>query len=192
MRHLVIRAHLVVALATAVGCTVTPMPVQAQATTISYGRITAVRQVELRNQDAQATGALVGGIAGLASGSGQSGSNRALRTVGGAAIGSRMAGAASASTGFEYTILINNGTQTITMITEQGGLRVRDCVSVERGALNNIRLAPDERCEPGYNRVPRQATSAANACVQAKERLLDAETDEEFERAERRVRLLCD
>ena len=35
------------------------------------------------------------------------------------------------------------------------------------------------------------AQREADACVQAKERLLEAETDEAFERAYRRVRLLC-
>jgi hypothetical protein len=31
----------------------------------------------------------------------------------------------------------------------------------------------------------------ANACTQAKEQLMAAETDEDFDRAERRVRLVC-
>ena len=179
------------------GCTLVAGEALAQSTTVSYGRITAVRQVELRNPDAQATGALIGGLAGLATGSGQSSSNRALRGIGGAAIGGRVAGAAGSSTGFEYTVLIN-GTNTIQIVTEQAGLRVRDCVSVERGAFNNIRLAADERCDAAAAAaaaaaaVPQQATAAANACVAAKEQLLAAETDEDFDRAERRVRLLCD
>jgi outer membrane lipoprotein SlyB len=173
------------------GCTVVAGDALAQGTTVNYGRITAVRQVELRNPDAQATGALVGGLAGLATGSGQSSSNRALRALGGATIGGRVGGAAGSSTGFEYTVLIN-GTNTIRIVTEKAGLRVRDCVSVERGAFNNIRLAADERCEAAEAVVPQQAAAAANACVAAKEQLLNAETDEDFDRAERRVRLLCD
>lgn len=177
------------------GCTVVAGDALAQSTSVSYGRITAVRQVELRSSDAQTAGALVGGLAGLATGSGQSGSNRALRSLGGAAIGGRVAGAASSSTGFEYTVLIN-GTTTIQILTEQAGLRVRDCVSVERGAFNNIRLAADERCEAAAAAtaatVPQQAAAAANACVAAKEQLLAATTDDDFDRAERRVRLLCD
>lgn len=171
--------------------------VHAQSTTVSYGRITAVRQVELQNPDAQAAGALLGGIAGVASGSGQSRSNRALRGIGGAAIGGRVGGAAGSATGFEYTVLIS-GTNTIRIVTEQAGLRVGDCVSVERGKFNNIRLAADERCEAAAAAaaaaaaVPPQAEAAASACIAAKEQLLAAETDEEFDRAERRVRLLCD
>lgn len=128
-------------------------------TTVTYGRITAVRQVDIQNQGANAAGTIVGGALGVASGSGQSRSNRALRGVGGAAVGSRLAGAAGSSTGFEYTILIG-GTNTIRMVTEQAGLRVGDCVSVERGALNNIRLADDARCNaPANTPVPASATA---------------------------------
>ena len=157
--------------------------------TVSYGRITAVRQVNLENQGAQAAGTLVGGALGVASGSGQSRSNRALRGIGGAAVGSRVAGAASGTTGFEYTVLVGN--QTTRIVTEQAGLRVGDCVSVERGQFNNIRLAPDERCDAAMSRGAPEDTAAADACEAAKQQLLDAQTDADFDRAERRMRLLC-
>jgi outer membrane lipoprotein SlyB len=163
----------------------------AQQTTVTHGRITAVRQVDIQNPGAQSAGTLIGGALGVASGSGQSRSNRALRGVGGAAVGSRLAGAAGSSTGFEYTVLIG-GTNTIRMVTEQAGLRVGDCVSVERGAFNNIRLADDARCDAAANApAPASATADANACASAKEQLLNANTDAEFDRAERRMRLLC-
>jgi outer membrane lipoprotein SlyB len=159
-------------------------------TTVSYGRITAVRQVDIQNQGANAAGTIVGGALGVASGSGQSRSNRALRGVGGAAVGSRLAGAAGSSTGFEYTVLI--GQNTIRLVTEQAGLRVGDCVSVERGAFNNIRLADDARCAAAANApTPADARAEADACVAAKDQLLNASTDADFDRAERRMRLLC-
>jgi outer membrane lipoprotein SlyB len=159
-------------------------------TTVSYGRITAVRQVNLQNEGAQAAGSLVGGALGVASGSGQSRSNRALRGIGGAAVGGRVAGAAGSSTGFEYTVLIGNQTTRIT--TEQAGLRVGDCVSIERGRWNNIRLADDARCDASAGTpAPASAVAEADACMQAKQALLDAGTDAEFDRAERRMRLLC-
>lgn len=180
------------------GATVVASDALAQSTRINYGRITAVRQVELQNQDARAAGAMVGGLAGLATGSGQSSSNRALRTLGGATVGGRVAGAASRTMGFEYTVLIG-GTNTIRIVTEKAGLRVRDCVSVETGQFNNIRLAPDERCDAAAAAaaaaaatVPPAAVAAADACATATQQLLDAQTDEEFDRAERRMRLLCD
>jgi outer membrane lipoprotein SlyB len=162
---------------------------EAVASTVSYGRITAVRQVNLENQGAQAAGTLVGGALGVASGSGQSRSNRALRGIGGAAVGGRLAGAAGSSTGFEYTVLVGN--QTTRIVTEQSGLRVGDCVSVERGQWNNIRLAPDERCDAARTGPAPEDMGAAAACEAAKQQLLDASTDAEFDRAERRMRLLC-
>ena len=156
---------------------------------ISYGRITNVRTVNVENQGAQTAGTLVGGALGIASGSGQSRSNRALRGVGGAAVGSRVAGAAGSSTGFEYTVLIG-GTNTIRITTEQAGLRVGDCVSVERGTFNNLRMAADAKCAP--NAQPsNEDLRASEACLSAKEALFEAQTDEAFNIAERRVRLLC-
>lgn len=160
-------------------------------TNVTYGRVTAVRQVDIHNQGAQAAGTLVGGALGVASGSGQSRSNRALRGIGGAAVGGALGTAAGSSTGFEYTVLIG-GTNTIRMVTEQAGMRVGDCVSVERGSFNNIRLAPDARCEgQASTPVPANERAEADACNAAKEQLLKANTDADFDRAERRMRLLC-
>ena len=160
-------------------------------TTVSYGRITAVRQVNIQNEGAQAAGTLIGGALGVASGSGQSRSNRALRGVGGAAAGNRLAGAAGSSTGFRYTVLLG-GRNTIDITTEQAGLRVGDCVSVERGQFNNIRLVDDARCNAAANApVPASARAEADACVAAKDQLLAATTDADFALAERRMRLLC-
>jgi outer membrane lipoprotein SlyB len=166
---------------------------------VSYGRITAVQPVTTASSGAQTAGALVGGTIGLASGSGQSGSNRALRAVGGGFAGQQVGRLASQQQSFEYTVLIG-GTRTIRMITDQSGLRVGDCVSVETGAFNNLRLVADAKCArpaaPPPTPAPTPApapedVAAANACLQAKEALLEATTEDTFNLAERRVRLLC-
>jgi outer membrane lipoprotein SlyB len=169
---------------------VVAMVQEAVASTVNYGRITAVRQVSLANQGAQTAGALLGGALGVASGSGNSQSNRALRGLGGAAVGSRVGGAAGSSTGFEYTVLIG-GTNTIRIVTEQAGLRVGDCVSVERGNFNNVRLASDASCDARAAAAPASAVATADACDAATQQLLNAATDADFDRAERRMRLLC-
>jgi outer membrane lipoprotein SlyB len=162
---------------------------QAQ-TSVQYGRITDVRLVDVESRSAQNTGALVGGMLGAASGSsGRSGSNRALRGVGGAAVGSRVGASMGRTQAFEYTVLLP-GNQTTRIRTEQAGLRSGDCVAVERGSMNNIRLVADDRCAQGATTPPR-AVETADACTQAKEQLMAAETDEDFDRAERRVRLVC-
>jgi len=165
---------------------------------VQYGRITNVIATTVNNQSAQTVGTLVGGGVGLASGSGQSGSNRALRTLGGAAAGRGISNLATRSQAFEYTVLIDGAT-TVRIVSEQAGKRVGDCVAVEQGQFSNIRLVPDARCNPppcpaapapAPTPAPAADVEAANACEQAKLQVLAAETDDAFALAERRMRLL--
>ncbi len=164
---------------------------------VQYGRITSVVPTTVTNDSARTVGTLVGGGIGLASGSGQSGSNRALRTIGGAAAGRGVTNLATRSQAFEYTVLLD-GTTTTRIVSDQAGKRVGDCVAVEQGQFTNIRLVPDARCTPGPRPaapapapIPAAEVEAANACDQAKLQVLSAETDEAFTLAERRMRLLC-
>jgi outer membrane lipoprotein SlyB len=170
-------------------------------TTVNYGRITAVNLVTEQNRAAQTGGAILGGALGAASGSNRSSGTRALRAGAGVLAGQQLGRIATQRQTFEYTILID-GPSTVRMVTDEAGLRVGDCVAVERGGFNNLRLVDDSRCNPRpaaqgakSAAAPPKATAAdvrqADACIQAKDRLLDAETDEDFERAYRRVRLLC-
>jgi outer membrane lipoprotein SlyB len=171
---------------------------------VQYGRITAVSQVTDTSSTSQNVGMIVGGGLGLASGGGQSSSNRALRAVAGGTAGRAVGGRMNQTQAFEYTVLVG-GTNTIRIVSDQAGKRVGDCVSVEQGQFANIRLVPDARCNP----PPRPAAApapaapapapavdpadqqAANACDQAKQQVLTADTDEAFNLAERRMRLLC-
>jgi outer membrane lipoprotein SlyB len=178
---------------------------------VNYGRITAVNTVAAPSSNANVGGTVLGGTIGLVSGRNQSSSNQALRAGAGAFAGNRIARATTGGQAFEYTIL--QGGRTITVVTDEAGLRVGDCVAVERGGFNNLRLVDDARCNPprpapapARPAAPPAAAPApapapapasqsavreANACVAAKDQLLAAETDEAFDRAERRVRLLC-
>jgi outer membrane lipoprotein SlyB len=158
-------------------------------TTVGYGKITAVKPVKVEDSKAQIGGAVVGGLVGLISGRGHSGSNQALRAVGGGVAGQQIGKLASAKQAYEYTILM--GGSTTTVVTDEAGLRVGDCVAVERGAYNNLRLVADAQCQPKA-RPPATATSDANACNAAKQEVVKAQTDEAFDRAERKMRLLCD
>ena len=175
------------------------VPAAAQ-TSVTFGRITNASITTQDSARARTGGAIIGGTLGAAVGSGRSGSNRALGGIGGAFAGQQIGRLTTQQQVFEYTILI--GGQTITMISDQAGKRVGDCVAVERGAFNNLRLVADSKCGPAPGAAarpnpapaprPTQAdTSAASACDQAKEQLLAAETDDAFDRAYRRVRLLC-
>ena len=163
---------------------------------VQYGRITNVVPTTVNNSTAQNVGTLVGGGVGLATGSGQSSSNRALRTLGGAAAGRGVTTLATRSQAFEYTVLIG-GRTTTRIISDQAGKRIGDCVAVEQGQFSNIRLVADARCNPAPApaSAPAVAASAeveaATACEQAKMQVLNADTDDAFALAERRMRLLC-
>ncbi len=169
-------------------------------TTVNYGRITAVNLMTEESRAAQTGGAILGGALGAASGSNRSSGTRALRAGAGVFAGQQIGRIATQRQAFQYTILID-GRTTVTMVTDEAGLRVGDCVAVERGAFNNLRLVDDSRCNPrpaaqgAKAAAPPKAPAAdvrqADACIQAKDRLLDAETEDDFERAYRRVRLLC-
>jgi outer membrane lipoprotein SlyB len=169
---------------------------------VSYGRITAVNLVTEQNRAAQTGGAILGGALGAASASNRSSGTAALRAGAGVFAGQQLGRMATQRQTFEYTILID-GTSTIRMVTDEAGLRVGDCVAVEQGRFNNLRLVDDARCAPrraapGAKAAPPPpaptpaALRQSDACMAAKDQLLAAETDEAFDRAERRVRLLCD
>src|SRR5512139_486564 len=179
-----------------------PMSANAQMR-VQYGRITNVQATTVTDNTARTVGTLVGGGVGLATGSGQSGSNRALRGIGGAAAGRGVGSLAGRSQAFEYTVLV--GATTVRVVSDQAGKRIGDCVAVEQGQFANIRLVADSRCAPppAAPAAPAKAAPAkaappppaavqqATACEQAKDQVLAAATDDEFNIAERRMRLLC-
>ena len=77
------------------------------------------------------------------------------------------------------------------IISDQAGKRVGDCVAVEQGQFNNIRLVADSLCPATPTAAARSAVDSASACDQAKAMVLAASTDADFATAERRMRLLC-
>jgi hypothetical protein len=124
-----------------------------------------------------------------------------LRGVAGGVVGQQAGRVATQRQSFEFTVQIAGGSS-VRIVTDEAGMRVGDCVAVERGQFNNLRLVDDSRCAPARpasgakKAAPApQATAtdvrAADACIAAKNQMLDADTDEAFDRAERRVRLLC-
>ena len=169
-------------------------------TSVNYGRITAVNLVTEQNRAAQTGGAVLGGALGAASAANRSGGTAALRAGAGVLGGQAIGRVATQRQTFEYTILID-GTSTVTDGHRRGGAARGRLRRGRAGRFNNLRLVDDARCAPRQTQAkaakapPPAVTPAAqreaDACVQAKDRLLEAETDEAFERAYRRVRLLC-
>ena len=125
-------------------------------TVVGYGKITAVKPTKVEDTKAQVGGALVGGVIGLISGRGHSGSNQVLRAGDGGL----------------------------------AGLRVGDCVAVGRGSYTNLRLVAVAQCQPKARPAP-AATRDANAFTAEKREVVKAQTDADFDRTERKMRLLC-
>ena len=161
---------------------------------VSYGTITGISQQERDTSSGSRGGAIVGGLAGFATGSGRSGSNRALRTLAGGAVGSAAGRTMARGTETVYTVsLINGGTVRIVM---EGNFRMGDCVSVERGGgSNNMRRVSSEFCT-NNDRIPAQYKAEhrreADECAQATQRLLNAQTDEEIRNAQTIMNILCE
>lgn len=156
---------------------------------ITYGRVTAVEQVPVENARSRTGGAIVGGTIGVMTGSGKSGSNKALRGVVGANVGGRVGAGTGRQFANEYTVLVDR-TSTVRIITDDLGIRIGDCVALERGSFNNVRLVPEERCAANAER-PASDVAEANTCAAAKQAVRDSKTDAEFDRAERRMRAVC-
>jgi outer membrane lipoprotein SlyB len=161
---------------------------------VSYGTITGVNQ-QARDTSGGATGgALLGGIVGLASGSGRSRSNRALRTLGGAAVGSAAGRTMAQGTEMVYTVdLVSGGT--VRVVMDSGNFARGDCVAVEQGGPSaNLRRVSSEFC---FNNaaVPQQYKASiqreADQCAEAKQRLLAAETEEQVNTAAMVMNILC-
>ena len=168
-----------------------------QSMSVQTGVVVAAQAVNL--QSAAGRGALVGGIVGYATTSSrQSSSRRARNTAIGAGTGALIARRAQGSLdGMQYTIEVGPGSQII-VVTDQTQIRVGDCVNVEQAGSGtaNVRRVSESLCDAAFdNQVNEEMqtymTREADACLQSKDRLMDAESDDAFEVAIRRVNFFC-
>ena len=169
-----------------------------QSMSIQTGIVVATQAVNL--QSAAGRGAVVGGVVGMAAtSSGQSSSRRARNTAIGAGTGALIARRAQGSLdGMQYTIETGPGSR-IVVVTDQTQVRVGDCVNVEQAGSGtaNVRRVSESLCDAVFdNQVDEELQTymnrEADACLQAKDRMMAAETDEAFDIAVRRVDFFCD
>lgn len=162
---------------------------------IQHGRVTAARSVRPPSQAGGA--AVLGGAIGYATASGKSKSTKWRNAVIGSAVaGSAAAAAEAREVWMEYAVQTTGGTQ-VRIVTNQTQVRIGDCVAVEQsGSAGNIRRVSDVVCQPEAQEVvasiEEEFQEEAVECVAAKEGLLAAETDEEIDRAVRKISILCD
>lgn len=176
----------------------TPLMAQraGQSVTIQYGKVTGVKEVDLKS-GAVPAGALVGGALGLASGSGKSSGKKARNTLIGVVAGGVIAGAAQGSQkGMLYQVDAGPG-GVIQVVTDQREIRTGDCVAVEKaGDTANIRRVSTAYCDKAnqaaVKSVAPEAKKDAEECKSAKQQLVDAATTEQADLAARKIKLLCD
>ena len=167
-----------------------------QSIAISHGVVTGAKAVQVSSN--APGGALLGGTLGYASGSGKSSSKKRRNAAVGAVAGAAIAGASQGDRAAkEYTVQTQTGA--VRIISDQTQIAVGDCVVVENAGSNNanIRRADPTLCEPESQEVvaspeiQEELAEEAQECVSAKRELAAAQDDAAFDRALRKVEILC-
>ncbi|WP_041523706.1 hypothetical protein [Gilvimarinus agarilyticus] len=160
---------------------------------INYGIVEAVNPVKVDSN--AGGGAAMGGIIGAAtSNHHKRGEHALVGAVAGGLLAAVMQGNREA---YAYQINLASG-GTLKVMTEQGDIRVGDCVSIEQGHTTNVRRVASVYCDSHgddalqHPHVVSSAHEDAAECHTAKQIALKAETEEEIDIAIKRVRALCD
>lgn len=158
-----------------------------QIITVDYGTVIGIERVKLKSDAGK--GAVVGGLIGLAASGGKKRGKRAATgaVIGG--VGTRVVQGSGEA--FEYTMRLVSGS-TVKMITDQTGMRMGDCVSVEQGRSGNIRRVSSAHCESADSVPTADHQQEANSCAVAKDAIMAAETDADLNLAIKKARVICE
>lgn len=172
------------------GCASNTSGTRGEEVTLSYARVLLVERVT--KPSAVPAGVIVGGLTGLLlTRNSASSGKRAVATLGGAAIGGAMADSMNDRMAYQYLLEYRDGERS-RFLTEKGFIGKGDCVAVERGRHSNLRRVDSNLCtnqlpiEP-----PRELSDNARQCHEAKDQLLQAQTDDQVTQATRKIRVLC-
>jgi len=165
-----------------------------QSIQIQYGIVVASTYVQEQSDAGKA--ALIGGAVGYGLTRNKSRSTKAAASVAGAALAG---GAKSKSEGSREArqYEVQTGSGRVVIISDQTEIKVDDCVVVENpGNTNaNIRRVDKTFCDPASAEVVAELQDEileeAEECAAAKRELAAADTDAAFDRALRKVEILC-
>jgi hypothetical protein len=169
-----------------------------QSASISVGVVIKVEDIDLRTEAAP-KGALVGGLLGYHTTSdSRSSSTKWGRAAAGAVAGGAIARAREGDlSGKLYTIDVGGG-RTMQVVSDQTEIHQGDCVIVEEVKDQaNVRRADPSACAPesapviASSDVQQEFQEEATECLEAKEELLAAETEEQFDLAKRKMDIFC-
>lgn len=160
---------------------------------VSYGVVVDIDEVKLKSGAGQ--GAVMGGMVGLAAGHGQSGKNRRTSAAAGALLGALLARAAEGKHKAEgYAVRLTDGS-TVKIIMDHADAQVGDCVAIEEGQTSNLRRVAAQMCDGPDLHTDEEVRGLhdeqADACHEAKEVLLAAQSEAELDLAMKKVKVLC-
>lgn len=165
-----------------------------QSVQIQYGTVVSSQYVEEASK--APAGALVGGAIGLYTGKGKSSGTKFRRSAAGAIAGGAATSAVQGDrSARQYQVQTAAGT--VVIISDQTEIQVDDCVVVENpGTSNaNIRRVDPAMCDPASAEVVAELqdelVEEAMECAAAKSELAAADSDAAFDRALRKVEILC-
>jgi outer membrane lipoprotein SlyB len=165
-----------------------------QSVQVQYGVVVSSQYVQEASK--APAGALVGGAIGLYTGKGKSSGTKFRRSAAGAIAGGAATSAVQGDRDArQYEV--QTATGTVIIISDQTEIQVDDCVVVENpGTTNaNIRRVDPVMCDPASAEVVAELqdelVEEAEECATAKRELAAADSDEAFDRALRKVEILC-
>ena len=181
------------------GCETTGGARSGTAMTVQYGVVERVEQV--RADANTGGGAALGGLTGLAlaAGTGGSRNQQIAGAAGGALLGGLIANQRAANQQLiQHTVRLNSGSS-VAVVTEAQGIARGDCVSVEQGRHANVRRVSPVMCNamadrgsPAFQPTHQANVREARECEQAKQEVLNAQTEEDIRLAHLRMRALCE
>jgi outer membrane lipoprotein SlyB len=169
-----------------------------QNASISIGVVTKVENIDLQSQAAP-VGALMGGmLAYRTTGKNRSSTTKWGRAAAGALAGGAVTRAAEGDlSGKLYTVDLGGG-RMMQVVSDQTEIRQGDCVIVEEvNGQANVRRSDPVACQSESASVMKSADvqeelqEEAAECIAAKEAMLAAETEEQFELAKRKMAIFC-
>jgi outer membrane lipoprotein SlyB len=159
-----------------------------QVVAVHYGQVIGIERVQLESR--AASGAVVGGLAGLAIRGGGRTTRSVARGAAAGGVGTRLLEGSNQAN--EYHVRLLSGQEVRMVLDETTGIRLGDCVSVEQGRRANLRRVSGVHCDGGASEVTEAHRAEATACDQAMQALADATDEAAIELHIQRVRILCE
>lgn len=159
---------------------------------ITYGVVDTIARAKMTSE--AGSNAVLGGVIGAAVTHDRNDKGRNA-AYGALAAGLLTAAAESRHRVDEITITMTDGSTVKVLQDHIDGITAGTCVSVEQGAHTNVRGVSPEHCASTAIRADTQVVARreaeASACDMAKQQLANAQNEEQFEFASRKIRALC-